>query len=107
MADGLPRVPAANSREMDGIARLHLLVCHYVCIWLFLLGWARILTGHFTGIEIAMTIIVGAASVFAVIQALRMKSASSWSINLLITTATLILQLATFRLSQLPGIADH
>jgi hypothetical protein len=78
-----------------------------VCIWLYLLGWARMVTGHFTGIEIAMTIIVGGASVFAFIQALRMKSASSWWICLLIMAATLFLQLAAFRLSLLPGIANH
>src|ERR1700722_13591744 len=31
-------------------------------IWLFLLGWARIISGHFSPVEIAMTLIVGAAS---------------------------------------------
>jgi hypothetical protein len=32
-------------------------------IWLYLLGIARIISGHFSPIEIAMTIIVGVASV--------------------------------------------
>ena len=78
-----------------------------VCIWLFLLGWARIVTGHFTEIETAMTIIVGSASLFAFIQALRMKSASRWWVNLLIMAATFFLQLVAFRVSLLPGIANH
>lgn len=78
-----------------------------VCIWLFLLGWTRIVTGHFTGIEIAMTIIVGGVSLFAFIQALRIKSATRWWVSLLIMAATLFLQLAAFRLSLLPGIANH
>src|SRR6266567_8882860 len=30
-------------------------------IWLFLLGWARIITGHFSPIEITMTLVVGVA----------------------------------------------
>src|SRR5438477_9370942 len=29
-----------------------------IFIWLFLLGWARIVTGHFPPVEIAMTLIV-------------------------------------------------
>jgi hypothetical protein len=31
-------------------------------IWLFLLGWVRILSGHFSPTEIVLTLIVGAAS---------------------------------------------
>src|SRR5712692_6531091 len=33
-----------------------------VFIWLFLAGWARIVTGHFSPTEIAMTLVVGASS---------------------------------------------
>jgi hypothetical protein len=33
-----------------------------VFIWLFLLGWARIVSGHFFPTEIAMTLVVGLAS---------------------------------------------
>jgi hypothetical protein len=78
-----------------------------IFIWLYLFGWARIVSGHFTGIEIAMTIIVAVASAFAFVQALRMKSGLSWWAALLTTAATLFLQLVAFRLSQLPGIANH
>src|SRR5512135_3914432 len=33
-----------------------------VLIWLFLLGWAHVVSGHFTPIEIAMTLVVETAS---------------------------------------------
>ena len=43
-------------------------------IWLYLLGIARILTGHFAPIEIVMTIIVGLASLIGIGSCLRFKS---------------------------------
>jgi hypothetical protein len=39
-----------------------------IAIWLFLLGWARILTGHFSPVEIAMTLIVGAVVYAELVQ---------------------------------------
>jgi hypothetical protein len=33
-----------------------------VVIWMFLLGWTRVISGHFSPVEIAMTIVIGAAS---------------------------------------------
>ena len=54
-----------------------------------------------------MTIIVGAASIFAFVQGLGMRSSSRWWVSLLIMAATFLLQLTTFRLSLLPGIANH
>src|SRR5438309_7740345 len=40
-------------------------------IWLFLLGWARILTGHYSPIEVAMTLVIGAATVTGIIVCAR------------------------------------
>src|SRR5512142_1094857 len=31
-------------------------------IWMFLLGWTRVISGHFSWVEIAMTVVIGAAS---------------------------------------------
>jgi len=45
-----------------------------ILIWLYLLGIARILTGHFAPIEIVMTIIVGLASLIGIVSCLRFKS---------------------------------
>jgi len=76
-----------------------------VCIWLFLLGWARVVSGTFTPIEIAMTIVCAAASVAGIVAALRQRTATSpW-----LATALLVLfsvaQVIAMRLSTLPGIA--
>jgi hypothetical protein len=45
-----------------------------ILIWLYLLGVARILTGHFAPIEIVMTIIVGLASLVGIVSFVRFKS---------------------------------
>jgi len=45
-----------------------------ILIWLYLLGLARVLTGHFTLIEIAMTIIVGLSSLIGILSFVRFKS---------------------------------
>ncbi len=42
-----------------------------ILIWLFLLGWTRIITGHFSPIEIAMTVVIGLACVSGIIMAFR------------------------------------
>ena len=43
-------------------------------IWLFLLGWSRIVRGHYSPTEIAMTIVIGAAAFLGIIFCARMKS---------------------------------
>lgn len=76
-------------------------------IWLFLLGWARVVTGTFSPTEIAMTVIVGLASLVGIIGALGMRSGvrpSSATATVLVVAA---LQLAAVRLSLLPAIAHH
>src|SRR5580698_3924176 len=74
-------------------------------VWSFLLGWTTFLSGTFSPTEIAMTIIVGAASLVGMIRAVSMKS----GVRAVRVTATvlvvLILQVAAFRLSMLPQIA--
>jgi hypothetical protein len=78
-----------------------------VFIWLYLLGWASIVRGHFSAIEIAMTIVVGLASCFAIAQSLLLRSGVRWFVGLGISIVVLALQLGAFRLSLLPGIANH
>jgi cation transport ATPase len=43
-------------------------------IWLYLLGVARIVSGHFAPIEIVMTIIVGIACLIGIVSFVRFKS---------------------------------
>lgn len=76
-------------------------------IWLFLLGWARIVTGTFSRTEIAMTVIVGLASLVGIARALGMRS----GVHALSATGTMlvvtVLQLAAVRISLLPAIAHR
>jgi hypothetical protein len=43
-------------------------------IWLFLLGWSRIVKGHYSPTEIAMTIVIGVAAFVGMIFCARMKT---------------------------------
>jgi hypothetical protein len=76
-------------------------------IWLFLLGWAQIVHGTFSPTEIAMTLIVGAASVVGLISCCRIKTTTSAVIAVLLYLFFSGLQLLTFRLSLLPAIAHR
>jgi hypothetical protein len=78
-----------------------------ILIWLFLLGWARIVSGTFSSTEIAMTLIVGLASVVGIVRALSLRAGiGAWSA---IATVLLVavLQVTAFRLSLLPAIAHR
>ena len=76
-------------------------------IWLYLLGWARIITGTFSSTEIAMTLIVGLAALVGIARVIGMKS--SVRVWPAIATALLFtaLQAAVLRLSFLPQIAHR
>lgn len=78
-----------------------------VVIWLFLLGLVHVLSGHFAPVEIAMTIVVGIASVVAIAFFVRLKS----SLSPLSAASLFILFAATqwvcFRASFLPAIAHR
>ena len=76
-------------------------------IWLYLLGIARIISGHFSPVEIAMTIIVGAASLIGIVMFARLKSLCSPAKAVAAFAAMAVLQLACFRLSFLPAIAHR
>lgn len=102
----VPIVAGFNRREF---ARWCALPCFLfwlvmmVLIWLFLLGIAHVFSGHFSPIEIAMTIVVGLASaVGAVLCVLRTRW--SWlGAGLIVLFAAL--QVALMRISFLPAIA--
>jgi hypothetical protein len=76
-----------------------------IFIWLFLLGWAHIITGHFTPVEIAMTLVVGVASVEGLVAGLRWNTSLGWGKALSIATIFAVLQLVAIRISFLPAIA--
>lgn len=76
-------------------------------IWLYLLGVSNLLSGHFTELEIAMTIVVGIASCGGVVACFRLKSnLSGWGrVGIFIVLASV--QIICFRLSFLPAIAHR
>jgi hypothetical protein len=78
-----------------------------VAIWLFLLGLARIVSGTFSPTEVAMTLIVGMASLVGIIKGASVRSGvRAWpaAVTALLTA---VLQLVAFRLSLLPMIAHR
>jgi hypothetical protein len=76
-------------------------------IWLYLLGWARIVSGTFSPTEIAMTVVVGLASTVGIVRAAGMRSGvQAWS-AIATTLPLAVLQVAAFRLSLLPQIAHR
>ncbi len=76
-------------------------------IWSYLLGISNLLSGHFSPIEITMTIIVGVASVAGIVSFFRFRSfLSPWSAAGLFVVMAVI-QFLCFRVSFLPAIAHH
>jgi hypothetical protein len=71
-------------------------------IWLFLLGWTKIISGHFMPIEIIMTLIIGTACVAGLIAAFRWQTSVSWIKGLFISVIFAVFQLSALRLSFLP-----
>ena len=76
-----------------------------IAIWLFLLGWARFVTGHFPPIEIAMTIVVGVGAAAGIVAAVRWKTTTRVLHSAAVAVVFLALQLLALRLSFLPYIA--
>lgn len=74
-------------------------------IWLFLLGWVQVFSGHFTPLEIVLTLIIGAACVVGLITAIRWRTSVGWGRALSAAGLSAILQLAALRISFLPSIA--
>ncbi len=78
-----------------------------VFIWLFLLGWARIVTGRYSPIEIAMTLVIGVACVTGIIVSLRWRTAVNSFTAFGAAVLFGILQLLAFRISLIPYIATR
>jgi hypothetical protein len=76
-------------------------------IWLYLLGISRMLSGHFSPLEIAMTIVVGAASLVGIAMFGRFKSSLSVASAASLFVVTAAIQWVCFRASFLPAIAHR
>jgi len=76
-------------------------------IWLYLLGVSNLLSGHFTPLEIAMTVVVGIASAVGIAAFFRLKSyLSGWAVARIFIVLAMV-QIVCFRLSLLPAIAHR
>ena len=78
-----------------------------VFIWLFLLGWARIVSGRFSPIEIAMTIVIGVATVVGMTACARSRTSIRWSVAAITFLLFGALQVLALRLSLFPYIAQR
>lgn len=76
-----------------------------VLIWLFLVGVAHVVSGDFTKIEIALTLIVGICCALGFVAAVRLRSNATAIGAFAAFFGILILQLVAFRISLLPAIA--
>jgi hypothetical protein len=76
-------------------------------IWLFLLGLPSPLSGHFSPTEIAMTIVVGAASLVGIWAAVRVSPGMSIAAGAALFLGAATLQVICFRVSLLPAIAHR
>ena len=44
-------------------------------IWLFLLGWSRVISGHFSPVEIAMTVVIGTSALIGLLFSMKRQAA--------------------------------
>jgi hypothetical protein len=82
-------------------------LCIMTFIWLYLLGWARIVNGHFSPIEIAMTLIVGVASIAGFVSGLRLRTGTSAVTAVAIVLLSFASQVAAMAISLMPAIAHR
>jgi hypothetical protein len=76
-------------------------------IWSFLAGWTHLLSGHFSPVEIGLTIVIATACVCGIAMSMRWRTA----MGRLAAFGTFVLfvglQLVAVRLSFLPHIANQ
>lgn len=76
-------------------------------IWLFLLGWARIVSGRFFPSEVAMTLVVGAASIIGIGASLRWRTRVRTTVAAGVFVLFAVLQVLAMRLSLIPYVASR
>jgi hypothetical protein len=76
-------------------------------IWAYLLGVSNVLSGHFSPVEVAMTIIVGAASIVGIVSFIRSQSSLTPLYRVALFVALAAVQVLCLRVSFLPAIAHR
>lgn len=104
----VPIVLGFRARETAKWAALPCLVfwlAVMILIWLFLCGWSRVVTGHFSAPEIVMTAVIGIASMLGLVLISRWRTGVSRLRAFGIAVLFAVLQLAAFRISLISCIA--
>ena len=70
-----------------------------VLIWLFLLDIARIVTGHFTVVEIILTILIGLSGIWGIVTVIRYRPTAQFLTSVLIFVSFAALQIFALWLS--------
>ena len=102
-----PIVLGFRQREITKWMALPLLVfwlAIVLSIWLFLLGWARIVTGRFFPTEIAMTIVIGVACLIELMVSFHWRTRTRSLAAASMIGLFALLQLLAFRISLIPYI---
>jgi len=105
-----PIVAGFQQREIAKWAALPCLIFWLVImifIWLFLLGWARMVTGHFSPTEIAMTLTIGGACLIGLAASVRWRTTVRPLTALAVAALFGTLQVFAMRLSLIPYIATR
>ncbi len=76
-------------------------------IWLYLAGLSHVFSGHFSAVEIAMTVIVWGASAWGLVAALRWRTSVRFAPSVALVLGVGVLQAVAMRISFLPGIAER
>ena len=96
----MPRRPAWGVSAASPLFAFWLLLMG--AIWLFLFGVARIVTGTFTTVEVALTVVIAVASVLGLVTAYRRGTTISMVARLGMIVMFAILQFAAMWLSLQP-----
>lgn len=78
-----------------------------VLIWLFLMGWSDIASGLYSTVEVAMTLVAGAACVFGIGVAFRWHTRVRPLPAAVLVVMFAVFQLLALRVSLLPTIAHR
>jgi len=74
-------------------------------IWFFLMGWPHFLSGTFSPVEIALTIIIATACVVGVGAGIRTRGPTSMARAVVLAAVVFALQVVALRVSFLPGVS--
>jgi hypothetical protein len=76
-------------------------------IWLYLLGWSRVITGRYSHTEIAMTCVIGIAGLLGIVECVQMKTRIKIAQATSIFVLTALAQYTSMYISLLPRFKNR